>query len=186
MVYDGVIRGKTVLLRSVNEEDAEVTFRMRSDPEKSRYIHAAKGTVENQREFIRKQMATLGDYLFIIEDLDGNPLGMKGLYHLDNEKKEIESGRFIGYGSQIQNMEALLLSLDFAFETLHVNRINMAALETNTVMLGIQKKLGVEFTYRDKPEGIDQDNIHSFLAEEIYARTRPKIQALIDRFAKRI
>ncbi len=48
MVYDGLIEGKTVRLRSVEERDAEVTFRMRSDPEKSRFFHAADGTVENQ------------------------------------------------------------------------------------------------------------------------------------------
>ena len=118
MVYDGYIVGKTVRLRSVEERDADVTFRMRSDPEKSRFFHAADGTVENQLEYIKKQRLKEGDYLFLIEDKEGNAIGMKGLYNYDAENMTIESGRFVGFGSQIQNMEALLLSYDFAFNNL--------------------------------------------------------------------
>ena len=185
MVYEGVIEGKTVRLRSVEERDAEVTFRMRSDPVKSRFFHAAKGTVENQLEYIKRQRELKCDYLFLIEDLEGNPIGMKGLYNYDASKKEVESGRFVGFGSQVQNMEALLLSCDFAFDVLKVETINMAALENNSVMLGIQKKLGVVFTYKDKPEGMNDYNLHSYLTREAYLSSRPRAQQLIDRFANR-
>lgn len=185
MVYDGVILGKTVKLRSVEERDAEITFRMRSDPEKSQFFHRATGTVDDQLNYIRKQRITPGDYLFIYEDFKENPLGMKGLYDYDPEKKVIESGRFVGFGSQIQNMEAFLLSLDFAFDYLKVDQINMAALETNTMMLNIQKKLGCIFTYRDKPEGIDVDSIHSYLLKDTFNQSKLKMQYFIDRFANR-
>ena len=185
MVYDGVIEGKTVRLRSVEEKDAEVTYKMRHDPEKSKFVHQSKGTVEEQREFIRKQMKEPDDYLFIIEDLEGNPIGMKGVYNFDREKNEIETGRFMGFGSQVQNIEALMLSFDFAFDILGVERIVMSALENNNVMLGIQKRFGVEFTYRDRYEGLEYDSLHSVLKKEEYAKTRPKIEALINRFADR-
>lgn len=186
MVYDGVIEGQTVKLRAVEERDAEVTFKMRSDPEKSRFFHAAKGTVEDQLNYIKKQRKTPGDYLFIIEDLDGNPIGMKGLYNYDPQKKEIESGRFVGFGSQVQNIEALILSCDFAFNELNVETINMAALENNSVMLGIQRKLGVVFTFKEKLEGIEAENIHSYLTKEEYLKSKVKIDKLISRFGQRI
>ena len=83
MVYQYAIKGLTVCLRSVEESDAEVTFRMRSDPEKSRFIHRTTGTTEDQRNFIRAQRERIGDYLFLIEDLQGNPIGMKGIYNYD-------------------------------------------------------------------------------------------------------
>ena len=185
MVYDRVIEGKTVRLRSVEERDADITFRMRSDPEKSRFIHATTGTVEDQLEYIKRQREKKGDYLFLIEDLEGNPIGVKGLYNFVPEKREVESGRFIGFGSQIQNMEALLLSYIFAFDVLNVDKISMAALENNSLMLGIQKKLGVVFTYKDIPEGMDNYNLHSYLTREAFSTSRPKIQRLIDRFADR-
>lgn len=185
MVYEGIIEGKTVRLRSVEERDAEITFKMRSDPQKSRFFHSAKGTVDDQLNYIRNQRQKQGDYLFIIEDMDGNPIGMKGLYNYDPKKNEIESGRFVGFGSQVQNMEALILSCDFAFDILKVKIINMAALETNTVMLGIQKKLGVVFTYKDIPAGMKDYNLHSYLTKDSYLTAKPKVLSLIERFANR-
>ena len=185
MVYDGIIQGKTIRLRSVEEADAEITYKMRSDPEKSRFFHAAEGTIENQRKYILSQREKPGDYLFIVEDNFGNAVGMKGLYEYDSVKGIIESGRFVGFGSQIQNIETLLLSFDFAFNYLHVKQINMAALEKNSIMLGIQKKFGSEFTYREQIEGFDCDNLHSVLTKDAYLINRPKIELLIDRFANR-
>lgn len=185
MVYEGVIEGKTVRLRPVEESDAEVTFRMRTDPDKARFVRPGRGTVEGQREFIRRQREAPGDYLFMIEDLDGNPIGMKGVYDLNKEKNQVETGRFIGYGSQVQNIEALMLSFDFAFDVLKVDSIVMSALENNSVMLGIQKKFGVRFTYRDRYDGLDYDNLHSVLTKEAYAASRPGVDTLISRFAHR-
>jgi RimJ/RimL family protein N-acetyltransferase len=186
MVYDKVIEGKTIRLRSIRESDAEVTYKMRSDPEKTQYIHAAQGTVEDQRQYIRKQMQEPGDYLFIIEDLSGKPLGMKGLYHYDPDRKEIESGRFLSYGSQLQNIEALMLGFKFAFDILQVDKIRMAALETNTGMLSIQKRIGAVFTgERSYVTGMGCDNIFSELYREKYEKEKASIIQLIDRFAIR-
>ena len=66
MMYDGYIKGLTVQLRSIKESDAEVTFKMRSDPEKTKYVHRATGTVEDQRNYIINQMTLSGDYLFFV------------------------------------------------------------------------------------------------------------------------
>lgn len=185
MVYDKTIEGLTVYLRAVEESDAEVTFRMRSDPEKSRFLHRATGTVEDQRNFILAQRERPGDYLFLVEDLQGKPIGMKGLYNYDPENNVVESGRFIGYGSQVQNIEALKLSFDFAFDVLQVHEIVMSALENNEVMLGIQKRFSVQFTYRERGEGMDCDSLYSVLTPEAYAISKPKVEALIRRFAGR-
>lgn len=185
MVYEKVIEGLTVRLRAVEESDAEVTYKMRTDPEKTKYVHRITGTVDDQRNYIKKQRTLDGDYLFMVEDLVGNPIGMKGVYNYDAVGKTVETGRFIGYGSQVQNMEALKLSFDFAFDVLGVEKINMAALENNTVMLGIQKRFGVQFSCREKLEGIEYDNLCSVLSKEAYAVSKVKVETLIKRFASR-
>ena len=185
MVYDGVIEGKTVRLRSIRESDAEATYRMRTDPAKTQYIHASRGTVEDQRDYIRKQITEPGDYLFVVEDLSGKPIGMKGLYHYDPEKAEIESGRFIGYGSQIQNIEALKLGFEFAFDVLKVNKIKMSALENNAGMLSIQKRLGAVFTGEREETELGFDNLFSELYKADYEAKKPSIDQLINRFAGR-
>ncbi len=185
MVYEGIIEGLTVRLRSVEESDAEVTFQMRSDPTKNQYIHGATGTVEDQRNFILRQREKPGDYLFLVEDKEGKAIGMKGLYDYDPEKNDLESGRFMGFGSQVQNIEALMLSLDFAFDILQVSSVRMSALETNTGMLGIQKKFGVEETGAVFNEDFGCRSIYSLLTKEMYQATRPNIQKLLQRFAGR-
>lgn len=186
MVYDGILTGKTIRLRSVEESDAEVTFKMRSDPEKNQYIHAATGTVDDQRNFIKKQRQLPHDYLFVIEDLEGNPIGMKGVYNYDPENNTYESGRLIGYGTQFQNIEAMMLCFDFAFDVLGATGVTMSALENNSGMLSIQQRFGVEFTHRDRYEDMPADSLYSILTKEAYAVSRPKVSALIERFAGRV
>ena len=185
MVYDGVIEGKTVRLRSVEERDAESTYKMRSDPERARFIHKASGTIDDQREFIREQRLKPNDFLFIIEDLEGKPIGMKGILDYDEKTNSVESGRFIGFGSQVQNIEALKLSFDFAFDILKVNQIRMAALECNKTMIGIQKKFGAVISHKEPCIGFDYENVYSVLSRESYAVSKPKVEQLIDRFANR-
>lgn len=185
MVYDKVIEGKTVRLRAVAESDAEVTYKMRTDPEKTRYIHASNGTVEDQLNYIKRQREKPGDYLFLVEDRSGNAIGMKGIYEHDPVANTVESGRFIGYGTQVQNIEAMVLSLDFAFDILGVDVVKMGVMENNTGMVSIQKKFGVEFTHREEVPGMEGYNLVSVLPKEKYAQTRPGIEALINRFANR-
>jgi len=107
------------------------------------------------------------------------------VYNHDPVKKTVETGRFIGYGSQVENIEALKLSFDFVFDILGVDKIIMAALENNKVMLGIQKRFGVEFTHKGRLEGIAQDVLYSVLTKEAYAISKVKVQKLIERFAGR-
>lgn len=185
MVYDEEIVGRTVRLRSVTEDDAEVTLRMRTDPEKTRYVHSVPGDIDSQKAFIRSQMAKEGDYLFLVETLCGEPIGMKGVYNLDPAANSVETGRFISYGSQIQSIEALLLSFDFAFDILGVQKIHMSVLSDNTNMKGIQERFGVTVTEVEENPEFHCDNINSVLTREAYMQTRPRIITLIERFANR-
>ena len=186
MVYKGILEGRTVRLRSIEEKDAEISHKMRTDPEKSRYIHKDRGSVEEQRKFIAWQRLQPGDYYFIVEDMQKNPIGLKGLVGLDREKNEIESGRFIGFGSYVQNMETLKLGFDFAFDILKVDRITMSALEGNTRMLSIQKRFGAVYTHRHHENGMLYDNLYSVLTRESYSAIKGKIDDIINRFSKRL
>lgn len=186
MVYDGIIEGLTVRLRSIEERDAEATFRMRSDKEKSRFVHSAKGTVDDQLAFIRNQRKKEGDYLFVIEDLCGKLIGMKGVYGYDPVENVVETGRFMNFGSQVQGTEALYLSFDFAFDVLGVDKIIMSALENNVNMRGMQDKFGVVITHRVFDPEFGCDSVYSELTREAYGKSRPRVSALVERFAKRI
>lgn len=185
MIYEKKLEGYTVRLRSVREEDAEITYKMRSDPKKSKYIHEIQGGVEAQRRYIHEQRKKEGDYLFLVEDIHGTPVGMKGLYNYDPVKKTIESGRFIGFGNAMENMEALHLSFCFAFHELNVEKIYMSVLEDNKVMYGIQQKLGVRVYEKKYNKEFGCADINSVLSKEVYSLSGAKIEALIKRFSER-
>ena len=184
-VYNGIIKGKTVQLRSLEEKDAEITFKMRNDSEKNKYLNSPPASVEAQKEYIAKQRQKPDDYYFLIEDLDGNPIGMKGFSDYKPAKHTIESGRFMGFGNQIQNLEALLLSIDFAFDILGCERIIMTVIENNKNMYSIQQKIGAKETGRVYMKNFGCNSIHSELTKENYYPAREKIELLINRFAGR-
>ena len=96
MVYPKEIRGLTVRLRSIMPEDAEITYKMRMDKEKVKYMHQINGTIEDQKKYIIQQQKKEGDYLFVVLDYNNNVIGMRGIY--DVKENSAESGRTIGYG----------------------------------------------------------------------------------------
>lgn len=73
--------------RLVQESDAEFIYRLRSDSEKSKYIHDIEGGVENQIEWIRnyKVREEEGtDYYFIF--FRGNiPVGLNRIYSIHDK-----------------------------------------------------------------------------------------------------
>ena len=185
MIYRDGILGKTIRLRCIEEKDAEITYAMRSDPLKSKYIHSMEGTVEDQRNYIKRIRHQLENYLFVIEDMQGNVIGMKGLYHYEPDEASIESGQFISFGSQIQSMEALWLSFEFAFYTLRVNKIYMSVLEDNQTMFDIQKKFGAVPCQRRYSASFGCDSIDSVLTLKEFRKNESQIKALLDRFTER-
>lgn len=185
MRYLKTLEGKTVNLRSIEERDAQATFELRSIPDKTRFIHAATGNVEDQLNYIRNQQKKPGDWLFVIEDKQGAIIGMKGVYGYDSEARTAETGRFLSVGSQIQSVEALMLGFDFAFEVLDVVQVEMSALEENTNMRGMQRRFGAEETYSEYDREFGCKLVHSILTRARFAETRPRIERLVLRFAGR-
>lgn len=181
MIYDKVITGFTVKLRSVEEADAEATYNMRMDSEKVKYMHKVSGTVEDQLNYIKSQRKKTGDYLFLVTDLNDKPIGMRGIY--DVTDTTAESGRTIGYGDAFQNMEALLLGIDFAFDVLGVEKVLMDAAIDNSSVRGIQQQIGaVEYERRFLDE-LGYEYVYSELTKENYIVNREKIMKMIERHA---
>lgn len=68
--------------RFVNEGDAEFIYKLRSDPQLSKYIHDVHGGVEGQVEWIRKykEREAVGQEYYLIYFKDGKPVGLNRLY----------------------------------------------------------------------------------------------------------
>lgn len=117
MVYEGVLEGKYVDLRSCTEDDAEFTLALRTDPKLGKYFPKIQNTVEQQREWIRKQRSMEGDYFFIVCNKEGERIGTIAVYNIAGDIGE--GGRTIMRSDNpFEVSEAQLLLDRFAFHVL--------------------------------------------------------------------
>lgn len=155
MIYDGIIKGIGVNLRPVEETDAEFTYWLRQDKERTKYVHSVNGTVEDQKEWIKKQRVREGDYFFIVEDKQGTPLGTVGYYDIVHNNGEM--GRMVINGNFSQNCDAIIQLRRFAFEIIGADYVRCTAVSTNKPVVAQLKRLGGIQTdqYTDPKDGFD-------------------------------
>lgn len=116
MVYNDIVKGRYVNLRSVEEEDAEYTLSLRKDPNLTKYIPKLEITLKQQVEWINKQRHTEGDYFFVVENKNGEKVGVVGVYEIQGN--HAETGRVVIRGNAIESIEAQYLLYIFSFDIL--------------------------------------------------------------------
>ncbi len=121
MVYEKIISGKLVDLKAVEIDDAEFTLSIRQDPEITKHLPRIDITLDQQREWIRKQREEENGYFFVVWDKQGNRIGTIGIYDIEGNMGE--GGRLAMYGDAFQKIEAGLLMSEFEFETLQMDHI---------------------------------------------------------------
>lgn len=120
MIYEGVLEGKYVDLKSCTEDDAEFTLMLRKDPDFIKYLPAIDNTIEQQKAWIRQQREKPGDYFFVVWNKKGERIGTISIYNVQEDRAE--SGRLAIKGENpFQACEAQILIFRFAFGTLGLN-----------------------------------------------------------------
>ena len=183
MVFDGILYGKTVRLRSVEENDASSTLAMRMNTNVNQYLTKIDDDVEKQRDFIRKQRTVDGDYLFIAEDMDGKPIGMRRVYHVSKNGDTCYTGSLIGIGNAVQNTEIALMGYDFAFQILGVKKIILEVVADNVNVINSQKRYGAVEIRREKSDTFGEF-IYQELTLENYKEHRPAVYKLIEKLGR--
>lgn len=140
MYFDGIIEGKYVDLKSVTIEDAEFTRNIRRDPEFSSFFPKLDNTLEQQKEWIKKQQKKKGDYFFVVWDKKGNRIGTIALY--DVSITAGETGRLAIKGNALQSIEAQLLIFNLAFNQLHLNEVIGYIFADNERAIRFNKQFG--------------------------------------------
>lgn len=142
MIYDKMICGRYVDIRSASLNDAEQTLKLRQDPQKTIFLHQLDNEIDKQKRWLKNQMEKPGDYFFVILDKKNNIIGTIGIYDIEGEKGH--SGRLLSYGNSVQSFEGMLLAIRFAFNYLVLDELwgdvdvrNISALEFNK-MFGFQ------------------------------------------------
>ena len=142
MVYNGVIEGRFVTLRSCEEDDAEFTLSLRQNPVLTRYLPRLDITLEQQKKWISSQRVAEGDYFFVVRAIDYTRIGTVSVYNIAGDSAE--SGRLALIGDPLQNTEASLLLFRFAFNVLKLRRVTGFIMADNKRADRFNKQFGCE------------------------------------------
>lgn len=142
MVYEGVIKGRFVELKSITTEDAQFSFDIRSAPENRETVGVLAKTVEDQRKYIEWQMKEPNDYYFVVYNRKGEKIGLIGIYDIHDDIGE--TGREVNNGSCVEVIEAEILLQDFAMDVLGLKRSCCVIYTNNDKHIKNQEHNGVK------------------------------------------
>lgn len=178
MVYEGILEGKFVNLRSVREEDAEFILSIRNNPEISKYLPPLDVTVEQQKNWIAKQRNDDDSYYFIIEEKGSRRiLGTISVY--DIVSNHGESGRLCSIGESYDSIEAMSLFNSFVFNILHLDYLTGWVIDENKTVSSLNKRLG----YISNGRSVSKDGLECetlVLTKENYLLKARKIKEIIN------
>jgi len=186
VAVDRVLRGEFVALRPLEVADAELTLGWRS-ADRARFLNAGARTVEQQAAWIAGRPAA--EYNYVIELVDGRPVGMLSLIGIDQVNRHGEPGRFlIGDEAAVHGIpaavEAMKLLYGLAFDELDLVRVCGIVAAENTLMIKWQKFMGMREEGRLRNhlflDGRFQDAVFlGLLVDDYRATTLPRMNALI-------
>lgn len=181
-----VREGEFVRLRPLAVADAELTFGWRVAA-RARFLNEGARTVEDQAAWIAARPDS--EHNYVIELVDGRPVGMLSLVDVDRTNRRAEPGRFlIGDDAAVQGVpaavEAMKLLYELAFDELDLVRVCGIVAAGNTLMIKWQRFLGMREEGRLRShlflDGRFQDAVFlGLLVEDYRATTLPRMNALI-------
>lgn len=180
------IIGNQVILRSAREDDAEFTLAIRqNNANKTQYVHALTGSIEDQRNWLSEQEKREDSYFLVFSDLNGKLFGTYGIYNIDFQGKSAELGRAMLIGNPIENLEAIYLVHELAYNELALKVLYTEVFENNTSAVGVNKQVGGVVIGQDYNSEFKMNNLHFEITKENYDKKRDGIKKLVDRFGKR-
>ena len=179
MIYNGTMKGKYVILRSVLPKDTETTLNMRLDPEKTKYLHPVENSLDKQKRWIMEQNNRKGDYFFIAHNYSEHPIGTFSIYYIKG--CEGHSGRLISFGNALQSFEMNILIFRFAFEYLNLRKINGDVTNENGQAIKLDVLFG--FTFEEAVKDTDFDRMVRYcqLKKESFYNNLDKLYKMVYR-----
>lgn len=144
-------------------------------------------TKEMQDAWTAAYLEREDDLYWCLARKDGQFLGTIRLYEIKEDEKTCRQGSFMiarEYAAEgPYALEAIILTLDFAFEKLQCELVYNDDRRDNKVMNNLSKKFGFSFVEEILVKGIPY-NLYS-ITLEAYGKKREKIKPLIDYWKER-
>ena len=169
--------GKWVALRCAEETDAEFTLAIRNDQTLTEFIPRIDGSIEQQREWIRIQRQHDNDVFLLIDDSEGRPKGTVSYYNFCDGGRTCEIGRYISQGSALQNVETIILILDYIFSKTEISQVILNNDSRNHKIIRLWEKFGAEFFENISMNGWEAAQYR--LSKKRYGQCRKKIITLL-------
>ena len=165
------IAGRIVDLSPVTEKDLSEIIRMRIDPKMMYYFNQPQEiSLIDQQEWFRKYQQRTDDLYWTIKNKDGLIVGTNRLYNVTSDKCYQGSLMVDTRYSRTApfSVEAIMLSLDFAFNVLGVHTVINENRHDNKNMNSLSKRFGFKFIHEVDIRGVVYK--HHELYRENYKR----------------
>lgn len=175
------VRGKSVILREVEEADAGFILKLRLDPEKGRFLSPVEDDVAKQRAWLRQYFASQGQAYFVICDAQLTRLGTVRIYDAQGASFSWGSWILSADAPPFTAIESALLvyhlaTVHWAFEACHFK-----VHEDNAGTLAFHQKFGAWRTRHADGEvhmALDLATIRGSMAR--YGRYLPQPPAQVE------
>lgn len=137
-----LILGKSINLREIEVSDAEFVLQLRTDSEKSRFIHKTENDLQKQIEYIQNYKNKDQEWYFIIESKTGEALGTYRLYDVIDNDDFCTGSWIIKNGAPVNvAIESTLLLYDFGFYTLGFSKAHFDSRKENHNVRAFNEKI---------------------------------------------
>jgi RimJ/RimL family protein N-acetyltransferase len=178
------IVGRTLSLRDAQVSDAAFILALRTDEEKSRHMSPTPPDLVAQQRYLERYRASTDGLYFIIESLDGEPLGTMRLYDAQGDSFCWGSWIVKHGAPSTTALESVLILFSYALNHLGFKRAHFRVQPENTRVWAFHERFGAvrvldtpeEYEYRISPEAIDQSlqRYKRFLPDPIVVEHEPQ------------
>lgn len=178
MIYEKMMQGQFVYLKSATSDDAEFTLALRQNPALTKYLPKLDITLEQQKNWINIQREKAGDYFFVVRNNEDKPIGTVSIYNISGN--ESESGRLALIGNALENTEAALLLFKFAFDVLGLKKVTGYIVDGNKRAERFNRQFSCEIGRSEENENGEIIRRTS-ITDESFRETEKKLQKLLYR-----
>jgi RimJ/RimL family protein N-acetyltransferase len=181
--------GFGLVLRCVEERDAQIALDLRADPELTQYLPPLTVTLAQQKAWIASQRDRPGDWYFVAErKYGGQPEGFISLYALDMERNRAEWGRWILKSGSLAAWECEFLVHLFSFQILNLSENYCRTITLNERALKNHDQMGM-IRYQTLPghfelRGERYDAVEHVMTATRWAEVREANEAQARKFSR--
>ena len=176
------IIGKRIYLRKLTSKDASQEYcEWLNDPEVNRYLETRKATIQELKDYIKKKNHSKKClFLGIFDKKKKKHIGNLKLEPIDTKKKRATFSIMIGdknYWGAGYGTEATKLIVDYAFNNMNLEYVNLGVISKNIIAIRVYEKVGFKIKKIEKKKMKHGKKLYDKVIMEIKKKTEIKFRS---------